>query len=156
MDYVYHIGSVGANQATFELELSGALQVNAIVSGTWSGTLLGEAATRQGDGTLTWDAVVSITPLVGGRSTSFSANGTYVFVVAGYQRFRIRAHPWTSGTANIAAHGIANAYVFPEHYQLAVKSSSVVSATQQDVIDITNYLAKGLALFLFFSAVTGA
>lgn len=91
-------GSIDANSESVAIDCDGASYVAVQVTGTWDGSLSGYATLddtnwvnvdghdRVNSGNLIWD---------------FTANGLYIFAVAGYSQFRITSTSFTSGTAAV-------------------------------------------------------
>lgn len=91
-------GTIGALNATTIATTNGCSIVSFNIAGTWSATLLIEGTI---DGGSTWIAIdgdVDATDTVINNTTS---NGLVTVNCASYNQVRLRANPYTSGTANV-------------------------------------------------------
>jgi hypothetical protein len=128
-------GSVTNDGETVSINVTGQQTALVQLLGTFTLTVLFEASP---DGGTTWYSVSGVQG-TGTIASSATAPGYWRVNVAGFTNFRVRAHPITSGTANVtiqlseeaAAVSILNATQLGQ--QSSANSSSVVIASDQNV-----------------------
>lgn len=90
-------GTIAALNAFVEVSAYGSSMIAAQVTGTWVGTLVGEASI---DGT-TWISITGFQIGGSGVVTATTENGNFRANTNGFQKMRVRASAWTNGTATI-------------------------------------------------------
>ena len=96
-------GTLGALNATVELQCAGLGTVGVGISGTWVGTIVAE--TTLGDGV--WDPIPLLDNTMGSGALTTTVNGNFLLGVGGALTLRIRMSLYTSGTATVYLEGTA-------------------------------------------------
>jgi len=109
-------GNIAAQNQTVTQALTGHNSASAVVTGTWTGTLVMEGSADGSNWVQIWFTQINNDPVYSGIPlTQFSAsgvgtsgNGTYrIFNVTGLTQLRCRASAWTTGTAAVTVTVVA-------------------------------------------------
>lgn len=126
-------GSLTTTDSTVVATTNGCTMVSFIISGTWSATLLIEASI---DGGSTWNAIdgdIDSTDTIINNTTN---NGLITVNCASYNQVRLRANPYTSGTANVkwsAGAGLSLVEVFNTNASSLKTTDAATGATAASV-----------------------
>lgn len=148
--------SLGALNATVDLDPLGSGLMGIKITGTWTGVIVLEVTNETADG-ISYDSIIPVfSPDDGSILVSMGINGFYIGDVAGCSNARLRMSAWTSGTANVGVVGFPGVRDTDENYTVLVGTVTQNTAgTFTSNTNLKNFKNRGATFIFGVTAISG-